>query len=878
MAEFNIPVNPTGDGSGNNKKKSSTSKTSKEQLDDSKVTQEIANFLRDIEASYAKGTKSIASGQVLKYLEASGVKLNKSILRDVLEKGGVWVSGKEGLRGTAVQNLRYENDRDDPGKKRRDVIRTLRQKMDQAISNNASLLVDAINKEIDTSIDKTVKEPKSKKSTAKNKSKDIDATKTPPVTDTSVSDELMEYAKEFSKRSASYLKNGPTPIDAKLIEMLRKQVNDMADYAIKINRFTGFVSENPQYDEAIAKAIQGAVKAKGYSIADSGIQRKKEGGVDYIGFDITGKTSDQTKSQSKRKKSKKEISEQIIEDATSVINEITDKIEAVGTSGGGSTGGGKGGKGTGDGGDGSDDEGMSGDYDPNDPDSVNRYFKARVENLQRTLKTRTFGEEESIIFSSLQGMYDKATRVKDIDTLKQIVNSATRSQVKTLKSFATDIENQTNLLTAIAETQLEKELAKEEPNKEVMDFYSERLKELEQVQDKTAKVYSSSKQRIVQGMREEAKKGFAAGETARLQKELERIRKDDDRIVEEYQTQFTSYIETQYKKFAANQAEEKAKSFIEQNAGKMSNRKLMIQAGEIFDTEVSSLMAKMDIESGASRVDILKLYGKQGDEFSKKNFLKDYAIKYGQDDFFQQVLKNDYENNPVLKPTKGTLGKYLPDNQTTKNQFHNNIARFLQIQEGFSSVVSATSEKGTTGAQALGGFAKAAYATNTPQGMLIGATLQSVGYLAEIAENTSNRIQAFAPEVLQAKLENKLDMLVRTIRTGESSGSDFAKYQRSSNMINAQLFELGVQFYASFGRGVEFAIDSLSLMVILIRALVSGIGFLLSFISKIYETLGSGIRIIVGAIDRLMNFGKDRTNTAVPDYTDELLKNRPQGI
>ena len=867
MAEFNIPVNPTGDGSGNNKKKSSTSKTSKEQLDDSKVTQEIANFLRDIEASYAKGTKAIPSGEVLKFLEASGVKLGKSILRDVLEKGGVWVYGKEGLKGTAVQNLRYENDRDDPGKKRRDVNRTLRQKMDQAISNNASLLVDAINKEIDTSIDKTAKEPKSKKSTAKNKSKDADATAK------QVQGELVDEINQLKifkdnkwKIASVTAANEEDGWRVKHVKVTDPNTGMYEYVPFPHDAARGYASFEQARDEVFS-----VLKEK-YKEALTAIES------DVIKTPLITDESNQTKSQSKRKKSKKEISEQIIEDATSVLDEVTDKIGAIGTSGGGGTGGGKGGKRTGGGGDGSDDEDMSGDYDPNDPDSVNRYFKARVENLQRTLKTRTFGEEESIIFSSLQGMYDKATRVQDIDTLKQIVNSATRSQVKTLKSFATDIENQTNLLTAIAETQLEKELAKEEPNKEVMDFYNERIKELEQVQDKTAKVYSSSKQRIVQGMREEAKKGFAAGETARLQKELEQIRKDDDRIVEEYQTQFTSYIETQYKKFAANQAEEKAKSFIEQNAGKMSNRKLMIQAGEIFDTEVSSLMAKMDIESGASRVDILKLYGKQGDEFSKKNFLKDYAIKYGQDDFFQQVLKNDYENNPVLKPTKGTLGKYLPDNQTTKSQFHNNIARFLQIQEGFSPVVSATSEKGTTGSQALGGFAKAAYATNTPQGMLIGATLQSVGYLAEIAENTSNRIQAFAPEVLQAKLENKLDMLVRTIRTGESSGSDFAKYQRSSNMINAQLFELGVQFYASFGRGVEFIIDSLSLMVILIRALVSGIGFLLSFMSKIYETLGSGIRIVVGAVDRLMNFGKDRTNTAVPDYTDELLKNRPQGI
>ena len=852
MSEFNIKVTPTGDDGGNGKKKRTSPKSSQERIDDSKVNKEVDNFLREIEESYKKGTKQIPSGEILKFLEASGVKLGKSVLREVLEKGGVWVSGKEGLKGTAVQNLRYDNDRDDPGKKRRDVIRQLRQKMDKAFANNASLLVDAISKEIDTSA-KTTASAKASKSKSP----------TPKFTDEGSLETL----------GGGMLRGISENLHRQLWESYSKGSTVMAgvdDPALIAAKKFGIPTNDRQALEDFIKNVY----AKGL--------HKQQPAPEPVEETTQKKPTVKPKSKKKveQEAAREAIVEQIVSDATSLLDDIASQVEAVASTGGPGKGGGGGKKGTGGGGDGEggDSGGDTPDgYDPNDPRSIDRYFKARVENLQRTLKTRTFGEEKSIIFSALQGMYEKASRVEDIQTLKSIVNSATRSQIKTLKTFATDIENQTNLLVAVAENELEKEARKEEPNKEVLNFYENRLAELEEVRNKTAKVYSDSKQRIIVGMRDEAKKGYAAGESERLNKELERIRKDDDKIVEDYQKQYAKYMEDQYKKFAATRAEASAKSFIEENVGTMSKRKLMAKAGEIFDTEVSSLMAKMDIESVAGRLPILKASYQQGGEFVKKNFLNDYVAKYGRDDFFNEVLMKDYQKEPILKPTKGGLSKFLPDDEN-KDQFHKNISRFIQIQEAMGPIVAATSDKGVTGSQALGGVAKAAYATNTPQGMIVGAVVQATGYLAEIAENTGERIQAFAPEVLQAKLENKLDMLTRTIKTGQGSGSDFARYQRSSNVLNAQLFELGVQFYTSFGRGMELLLDTLSFIVVLVRALVLGLGIIATPINIISGYVSWGFRKIVERIDALYNMFTGKNQVAVPDYTDELLKNRPQGL
>jgi N12 class adenine-specific DNA methylase/adenine-specific DNA methylase len=108
-------------------------------------------------------------------------------------------------------------------------------------------------------------------------------------------DSFAEYADAWSEQSAKRRGVEKKPLTQSMLDTLRTTIDNHADAAIQNGRSSKFATDNTAFDEREMREIQNAVRRKGYEVGE--VQRSSEGGVDYIGFDVTGKRTGQPPSQ-----------------------------------------------------------------------------------------------------------------------------------------------------------------------------------------------------------------------------------------------------------------------------------------------------------------------------------------------------------------------------------------------------------------------------------------------------------------------------------------------------------------------------------------------------------------------------------------------------
>jgi hypothetical protein len=651
---------------------------------------------------YASG-KSTSSQELLTELESSKVKVSKE-LKSLMSKGALYVVKDEGFRGRAYESIKETRDHPRQNKQRMNerVSKALESLLQERSNTFAELatnteavqapvveevqapVVEEVQAPVietpvtepvvaETPVIEQTPKPKSRSKKPKTKAEPSSLPETP--------DTFMEYAKAWRKNLDTTLGREERPVTPELVKDLKETIDQHAESAIKNNRVLGFQTSNPYYDELLMREIQKAVQTKGYNVDK--VKRSSKQGVDYIGFDILGKTAvesvanalekpelitkeveqavqpvieakddlfDYTQESpgkpaepvvaTKTKNAKKKLNDAIVSNVEQAAQSAAESINKA-MSGDGGKKPPKGPKAppTGD-----DDESGYGDnmYEgAENDDEYNplRTLKAQVENLQRSFASKLFGEKESTFPSSLQKTFEAGKRVKDFDDVQKLIDKEVAAQKSMLKAFETSNQNTSNLLEARIKDYIDRESSKEDESidRQKIEWLYSRLDEVRKVREDTQQEYDAIETSISTKISDSATRGFAQGKVDRDIEELQMQQKDEDKVLKQYQREFKSFVTKQYKDLANVEAFDSAKTYVQTNTGKMPQRDVVAMAKIAYDKKFEEFMSSASFESELSTEEVMSAFQEgQGkfkpEAFRPKNAPKNFYGKPQQDE------------------------------------------------------------------------------------------------------------------------------------------------------------------------------------------------------------------------------------------------------
>lgn len=587
----------------------------------------------------------------------------------------------------------------------------------------------------------------------------------------------------------------------------------------------------------------------------------------------------------KKLKAQEDAARKAIEDAIKpVTNDIIESLDnqmpvTPSSSGGGGSGKKppKTAKGSDD--DGGDDEGDSDYFDYDGTYNPKRYFKAQVENLQRSFDSKLFGEKESTFFSSLQKVFDRASRTEDYDELEKLIDQETRLQSKILKDFETSNQNTANLLQAKAEEMIirESKVKEEDRDTELIAWLENRLQEIKDVREATTSEYERIQRSIQTEIRKTADQGFAVGSIERDIRKLEQEAKDEEKILTKYNREFNKYVNTENQRLASEQAFEASKSFIDANKGKMPQEELLGKARKLFNKEFATYMQTASTEPELTTEQIVEKY-----QEGKGSFQQDaFKVKNAPSGFGQKSKYDPTQDNYVA-PDIQSLSALAKDD-SEKQRIKKNLAVWGTIQGVMgplnqasksptgTGTVSGVMQNASTGAFALSAMGKAG-----PWGTLIAASLQTVSLLGEIADNTAKNVEAFSPELIMANVESRMLRLNQNMSMGSAYGDKLADYQRSQAAISRQMYELGVDLFGIFQPFITFVVDVLTGIISIIGFIATLISLIVSILDPILKVAGRFFRDTGEYIRIISNWLTGSKDQEIPNYTKEFMQNDPR--
>jgi hypothetical protein len=661
---------------------------------------------------YASG-KSTSSQELLTELESSKVKVSKP-LKELMSKGALYIQKDTGFKGRAFQSI--DEKRDHPNQNKRRMNERVSKALESLLKARSNTFAElATNTEAvqtpvvedvqspvietpvveaevaETPVTEQTPKPKSRSKKPKTKAESSSLPETP--------DTFMEYAKEWRKNMDTTFEREVRPVTPELVKDLKEIVDQHSESAIKNKRALNFQSTNPYYDELLMKEIQKAVQAKGYNVDK--VKRSSEKGVDYIGFDILGKTAvesvanalekpepitkevgqavqpvieakddlfDYTQESpgkpaepvvaTKTKNAKKKLNDAIVSNVEQAAQSAAESINKA-MSGDGGKKPPKGPKAppTGD-----DDESGYGDdmYEgAENDDEYNplRTLKAQVENLQRSFESKLFGEKESTFPSSLQRTFEAGKRVKDFDDVQKLIDKEVAAQTSMLKAFETSNQNTSNLLEARIKDYIDRESSKEDENidRQKLEWLYSRLDEVRKVREDTQQEYDAIETSIGTKISDFATRGFAQGKVDRDIEELQMQQKDEDKVLKQYQREFKSFVTKQYKDLANVEAFDAAKTYVQTNTGKLPQRDVVAMSKIAYDKKFEEFMSSASFESELSTEEVMSAFQEGQGKFKPEAFRPKNAPKnfYGKPQ--QEEPPMDIQWDPMQAGASGGM-------------------------------------------------------------------------------------------------------------------------------------------------------------------------------------------------------------------------------
>jgi len=699
--------------------------------------------------------------------------------------------------------------------------------------------------------------------------------------------DLKPLAESFVKYLPKYLASKPNSDISNLLET-SKAVLDPLEYAISTwEKFQ--IKKSPEQSASKTIDSQSVVPPtkKQENIFD---YSKEENATKYEEEKSKRKQEQASKKKQANEEAKKMVSNAILP-VNDALKDIAYGISKIGT---GSGGGGKG-KGpkapAGFEGENFDDEDMGKEDDPFP------VLRARIENVTRSFESSLYGEKESNLFSSLQKTFDKGRRSENLDIVQQNIEEEVRAQMKLLLAFETRNENARNSLEAILIEKIRKEVNKPEENQSIENnnWLRDRLKEVSDSRNKIEDEFAKIEADITSKLSERATAGFVQGKIERDIRQMEVQGKEEDKIIDTYMKQFGKYVKSTYKQIAEEQAFEVGIQTMEANKDTMRSTELLKKVKIAYDKEFTRVMNSVPTETELTRDEILEAHQAGQGKFLPESFrakgaspqynakLASNAGGMGGGGGNTGVSSAASEGPDDIPPKRENLSLLLPSSKVDMDKVRQNFARWALIQQATGPMVQASTPKGTQGSQVfgnaatVGGGALALGIIGGPLATVAVGITQMTGILAEIAENTSEEVAGFSPEVVLAKVEQTLNRLSVNMSLANQYGKDLANYQKSSSAMSNQLYQLGVDIWGVIDGLAIFLIDILTFVVAMIRMSVLILSTIWSLLEIILWPLYALAKQLVLGSQMLMNLLTGWSKgSGVKNYTEDFMSNDPR--
>jgi hypothetical protein len=599
--------------------------------------------------------------------------------------------------------------------------------------------------------------------------------------------------------------------------------------------------------------------------------------------------------QASKKKQANEEAKKMVSNAILPVNDaLKDIAYGISKIGTGSGGGGKG-KGpkapAGFEGENFDDEDMGKEDDPFP------VLRARIENVTRSFESSLYGEKESNLFSSLQKTFDKGRRSENLDIVQQNIEEEVRAQMKLLLAFETRNENARNSLEATLIEKIRKEVNKPEENQSIenINWLMDRLKEVSDSRNKIEAEFAKIEADITSKLSERATAGFVQGKIERDIRQMEVQGKEEDKIIDTYMKQFGKYVKGTYKQIAEEQAFEVGIQTMEANKDTVRSSELLKKVKIAYDKEFTRVMNSVPTETELTRDEILEAHKAGQGKFLPESFrakgaspqynakLASNAGGMGGGGGNTGVPSAASEGPDDIPPKRENLSLLLPSSKVDMDKVRQNFARWALIQQATGPMVQASTPKGTQGSQVfgnaatVGGGALALGIIGGPLATVAVGITQMTGILAEIAENTSEEVAGFSPELVLAKVEQTLNRLSVNMSLANQYGKDLANYQKSSSAMSNQLYQLGVDIWGVIDGLAIFLIDILTFVVAMIRMSVLLLSSIWSLLEIILWPLYALVKQLVLGSQMLMNLLTGWSKgSGVKNYTEDFMSNDPR--
>jgi len=526
-------------------------------------------------------------------------------------------------------------------------------------------------------------------------------------------------------------------------------------------------------------------------------------------------------------------------------------------------------------------------------------LEARIENMFRTLSSKSFKERNVTQDPFFDKLFDKATKAVTDEEVIALVKEEQDKQQSSILAYQTNLENQLNLLRAEVNTRLENLQGEEETDEDRVDRYKMFQESLTTIQESVTNFVSEATDTLNKRSFDVASQGKQQGDVDREIKEIDKqiresIKKEKEasKIINEFDKAFERYANERKKEAAANFAYNealRAKNSI--GATQASVNKAYQSAKDSFMRNTPDAKAELDDEAK------LGLFASQGGNLKNFDFSTvpvSFSSRKSGGGGGSQPPKGGSSspasnNNPNVPPTVNSPVMTFGD----LTQIMRELAEVIRDMAKFITTdlldlgVKSTSKQGATAgdfANYLGkgargvtdvtaqGTGAAVGAFFGPAGALLGREIgkmiadalpieefaASVGLLEEMARNTAERATPFSADLIAVKLDKQLALLEQDMRMGNINGQTLSDIQRSSNEVQLELKRAFDNVVVAIAPLIIGILESIKVLVALLTPFVA---FILGYLFSIAPGTMGGAMMVGNAVMK-RNQAQRRNNRA----------------
>ncbi len=547
-------------------------------------------------------------------------------------------------------------------------------------------------------------------------------------------------------------------------------------------------------------------------------------------------------------------------------------------------------------------------------------LEARIDNLFRTLNSKSFKERNVTQEPFFEKLFDKATKAEDIESLMSLVKQEQDKQQSSILAYQTNLDNQLALLKAEVDTRLENMQGEEEVDSDRVDRYKSFQENLNTIQESVRSFVSEAIATLEQKTFDTASKGKAQGDIDRELKEIDQQLKDAikkekeaSKIIQEFDKAFDKYAQEKKKEaaseFAYNEALQAKKKL---GSSQASVSKTYHSAKDSFLRNTPDLIPQIDDDSKIS------LYASQGGTFKSFNF-STIPVSFssrknggggnqsggsgggntgGNNTGSNSPLPPNFNqppshNSPVL--TFGDFTQALKEFAMSIRE----VAKVLTV-DALSLGVKSTSKEGATAGDAVKFGAKGARAGADITGQLAGAVAgafvggpfggllgsqigkvlanvlpieefaESISLLEQMANNTAERATPFSFELIATKIDKQLAMLDQDMTMGRLYGDQLSSIQRSSNEVQLELKRSFDEFVVALSPLIIGILEQIKFLITLLTPMIAAVmGYIMSLAPMTF------LQLMANGTNRINQNRRNRANNRAGNQAEQLDDNVP---